>query len=185
MIQIRYYVVTIVSIFLALGVGILLGGTAGQSWFAAKQQEVLQNMEEKYDKALQMNNKLQKQVNELMVQVQQNNDEVTHLMVARYSEELQGKKIYVWTSPDMKGEPLQKVFSSIGMEILPFQERSYRTDYPLLLFGKDLPFWVHTLSEKMVWKHVETIPDSPVKYWKLLEDIQNLLKETRWQHEKS
>ncbi|UFJ42893.1 copper transporter [Brevibacillus humidisoli] len=185
MIHIRYHLVTIAAIFLALGIGILLGGTAGQSWFAARQQEFLITMEEKYDQALQSNNELKQQVNELIIQVEQSNEEVIHLMAARYADDLQGQKVYVWRPEDLQMDYLERVLASVGVQTVPFQPDQTDFTYPLLLFGKERPSWVATLPASCKWLHVETVPDTPAKQWKLLENVQLLLKEMRWEHEKS
>jgi len=136
MVNVRYHLVTIAAIFLALGIGILLGGTAGQSWFAARQQEFLLKMEEKYDQALRSNNELKQQVNELIVQVERNNEEVIHLMAARYAGDLQGQKLYVWRPDGLEMAHLERVLASVGVQTVPFQPAQSDYSYPLLLFGK-------------------------------------------------
>ncbi|MBO8163116.1 MAG: copper transporter [Brevibacillus sp.] len=185
MIHIRYHLLTIASIFLALGIGILLGGTAGQSWFAARQQEFLLSLEEKYNNALKSNNELKQQVNELIVQVERSNEEVIHLMAARYADDLQGQKVYVWRPLDLELHNLDRVLSSVGVEAVPFQPGQSDYSYPLLLFGKERPEWVSSLPAECKWLHMETVPDSPAKQWKLLENVQLLMKEMRWEIEKS
>ncbi|WP_126427493.1 copper transporter [Brevibacillus marinus] len=185
MVNVRYHLVTIAAIFLALGIGILLGGTAGQSWFAARQQEFLLKMEEKYDQALRSNNELKQQVNELIVQVERNNEEVIHLMAARYAGDLQGQKLYVWRPDGLEMAHLERVLASVGVQTVPFQPAQSDYSYPLLLFGKERPAWVAALPAECKWLHVEAVPDSPAKQWQLLENVQLLLKEMRWEHEKS
>lgn len=185
MIHIRYHLITMAAIFLALGIGILLGGTAGQSWFTLKEQEFLSSMEAKYDKALKSNNELKQQMNQLMVQIERSNEEVIHLMAVRYAEDFQGKTVYVWHPEEIKIDMLKRVLLSVGVEVMPYQTGSTSKDWPLLIFGRDLPEWVAQLPTEYKWLHVDILPDSPAKQWKLLESVQILLKEKRMELEKS
>jgi hypothetical protein len=185
MIHIRYHLITVAAIFLALGIGILLGGTAGQSWFALKEQEFLSSMEAKYDKALKSNNELKQRLNQLIVQIEQSNQEVIHLMAVRYAEDLQGKKVYVWHPEEMRIDPLKRTLYTVGVELLPYQPGSTPTEWPLLVFGREKPSWLTELPASCQWLYVEALPDSPAKQWKLLERVQTLLKEKRMEREKS
>jgi hypothetical protein len=185
MIHIRYHLITVMAIFLALGIGILLGGTAGQSWFALKEQEFLSSMEDKYDKALKSNNELKQKLNQLIVQIERSNEEVIHLMAVRYAEELQGTNVYEWHPEDMQIDSLKRILLSVGVGVIPYQEGSAPGDWPLLVFGREKPAWLDNLPPECRWLHVEVLPDSPAKQWKLLEEVQTLLKEKRLQREKS
>jgi hypothetical protein len=185
MIHIRYHLITIAAIFLALGIGILLGGTAGQSWFAHTEKEFLSSMEAKYDKALKSNNELKQQVNQLIIQVERSNEEVIHLMAARYAEDLQGQRVYVWYPREMNIDILKRILQSVGVDMEGFQPGQQASDDPLLIIGKELPAWALQLPSDRRWIHLETIPDSPAKQWKLLEMVQTLLKEKRMELEKS
>jgi len=185
MIHIRYHLISVAAIFLALGIGILLGGTAGRSWFAVKEQEFLSSMEAKYDKALKSNNELKQQLHQLIVQIEQSNQEVIHLMAVRYAEDLQGKKVYVWHPEEMRIDPLKRTLLSVGVEVLPYDPGSTQTEWPLLILGREQPSWLSKLPPACPWLHVEVLPDTPAKQWKLLEHVQTLLKEKRMEHEKS
>ncbi|MFY0543234.1 copper transporter [Brevibacillus sp. H7] len=185
MIHIRYHLITVAAIFLALGIGILLGGTAGQSWFALKEQEFLSSMEAKYDKALKSNNELKQQLNQLIVQIEQSNQEVIHLMAVRYAQDLQGSKVYVWHPDEMRLDHLKRILFTVGVEMIPYQQGRVPLDWPLLVFGREKPPWLTELPASCHWLHVEQLPDSPSRQWKLLEDVQTLLKEKRLEREKS
>lgn len=189
MINFRYHFITIAAIFLALGIGILLGGTAGQSWLTAKEQEILSNMERKYNQALRSNNEMKQQINQLIAQVDQNNHEVIHLMTAQYAEDLQGQTIYVWQSDSMDLKKIQHVLNSAGIVIQLYsadgKQSEALADYPLLIVSHELPEWVKYLPPSRKWTQVESVPDSPAKQWKLLESVQSLLKEKRRLNEKS
>lgn len=188
MINIRYHFITIASIFLALGIGILLGGTTGQSWFTEKEREFLVNMEKKYNQALKNNNELKQQVNRLILEVERNNEEVIHLMVARYAEDLHGEKLYVWQADSIDTNGLKRIFDPIGIKLIPYHpevDQKKTLDSPLLLIGTELPDWIHSFPSEQKWLHLKALPDSPSKKWKLLESVQTLLKEKRWEREKS
>jgi hypothetical protein len=185
MIHIRYHLITVMAIFLALGVGILLGGTAGQSWFALKEQEFLSSMEDKYDKALKSNNELKQKLNQLIVQIERSNEEVLHLMAVRYAEDLQGSKVYVWHPETVEVGFLKRILLSVGVEVIPYTVGGTPSDWPLLVFGREKPAWLDRLPAECKWLHVQVPPDSPAKQWKLLEEVQTLLKEKRLEREKS
>lgn len=185
MINLRYHLVSITAIFLALGIGILLGGTIGQSWFSAKHQDFLLSIEEKYDTALKSNNELKQQVKQLIQQVEKSNEEVLHLMAVRYADDLMGKKLYVWQSAAISDSELTRILHSVGVATQPFEPTRVNTELPLLIVGKELPAWIEQLPEQMTWIHYQHEPTTPAKQWELLERVQLLLKEKRWEDEKS
>lgn len=188
MINIRYHFITIASIFLALAIGILLGGTAGQSWFTAKEREIISNMEQKYNKALKSNNELKQQVNELILQVEKSNEEVAHLMVTRYANELQGEQLYVWYPESMDPSRYKRLLESVGLHVVLYTPPAVpdtSNKGPLLLLGKEVPSWLHQLPADVKWIQIETSTNTPSQQWKLLEQVQTLLKEKRWANEKS
>lgn len=185
MIHFRYHLITIASIFIALGVGILLGGTVGQTWFADTEKEFLSSMEAKYDKALKSNNELKQQLNELIVQVERSNEEVTHLMAVRYAEELQGQKVHVWHTPEIQIDLLKRVLQTVGVEVLSYDPQTPLPQMPLIIVGRELPPWAQRIPVETGYIHVDGVPDSPAKQWKLLERVQMMLKEKRMELEKS
>lgn len=188
MINLRYHYITIASIFISLAIGILLGGTAGQSWFTAKEREILAHMEQKYNKTLKSNNELKQQVTQLIRQVEQSNEEVTHLMVTRYSVELQGQSVYLWYPDSLDPQSCKRILQSVGITVVPYNPQVHVRDAansPLLILGKEYPQWIHQLPADQKWIQIETVPNTPSKQWKLLESVQTLLKEKRWEHEKS
>jgi Copper transport outer membrane protein, MctB len=185
MIHFRYHLLSLISVFLALGVGILLGGTAGQSWFALGEQEVLTRMEAKYDQALKSNNDLKLQMNRMLKEMEQSNQDVIHLMAMRYANDLQGSKVYYWHSPELKLERIAQVMNSVGIELVPYKEKGALTDGPLLLFTQMKPEWLSQLPASSRWLHLEQVPGTPASQWELLENVQKLLTEMRIEHEKS
>lgn len=187
MIHFRYHLLSLTAVFVALGVGILLGGTAGHNWFAVGEQEVLAKMEAKYDRALKSNHELKQQMNRLLMEVERSNEEVIHLMAMRYSQELSGSKVYVWHQPNLKLEPLWRLLSSVGVDVLPYEAGAAleKENGLLLIFAREKPSWVAGLGRAGHWLHVEQVPDSPAEQWALLEQLQKLLAEMRVDREKS
>ena len=188
MINIRYHFITIASIFLALAIGILLGGTASQSWFTAKEREIIATMEQKYKKTLKSNNELKQQITQLIIQVEKSNEEVTHLMVTRYANELQGQYVYIWYPDSLEPSQYTRLFESVGLHVAPYTVPATPSSSkrgPLLILGKEVPSWVHRLPAEAKWIQIDTWPNTPSKQWKLLEQVQTLLKEKRWENEKS
>ena len=185
MIHFRYHLLSLVAVFSALGVGILLGGTVGQPWLQQGEREVLARMEAMYDRALKSNNEMKQQMSRLLQEVEQNNREVIHLMAMRYADDLQGSKVYVWHPPEVQLEPFARVLVSVGMKVVRYKEGDRLDDGPLLLFAAEKPAWLTGLPDNSRWLHVEQVPNSPARQWELLENVQKLLTEMRMEHEKS
>lgn len=185
LIHFRYHLLSLTAVFFALGVGILLGGTAGHAWFAVGEQEVLAKMEAKYDRALKSNNELKQQMNQLLSEVERSNEEVIHLMAMRYSSDLSGSKVFVWHEPELKLEPIKRLLRTVGVDVLPYAEGRSLSDGLLLVFAHEEPSWLESLPGPRHWLQLEQVPDSPAKQWALLEKVQKLLTEMRVEREKS
>ncbi|PWK05190.1 copper transporter [Tumebacillus permanentifrigoris] len=65
---IRYHILTLVAVFLSLGLGLLLGGTLGEQVIVKQQTQLLQKLEERYTQSKSDNLKLQKQSQDLTQQ---------------------------------------------------------------------------------------------------------------------
>jgi hypothetical protein len=185
MIHFRYHLISLAAVFFALGVGIILGGTAGHSWFAMGEKEVLAKMEAKYDHALKSNTELRQQMNRLLLEVEQSNEEVIHLMAMRYANELQGSKLFVWHPTEGALERVTRLMRSVGVDVLPYREGTALEDDLLLVFAREKPEWISLLPQSCRWLQVEQVPDSPATQWVLLEKVQKLLAEMRMEREKS
>lgn len=55
MITSKYYIATLVSIFLALGIGLLIGGTMGQHWSVQAEDKVVTMLMDKYKEEAEQN----------------------------------------------------------------------------------------------------------------------------------
>ncbi|MGG1663925.1 copper transporter [Brevibacillus sp. NRS-1366] len=185
MIHFRYHLISLAAVFVALGVGILLGGTAGHNWFSLGEKEVLANMSAKYDRALKSNQELKQQMNRLLVEVERNKEEVIHLMTLRYANDLQGSKVYVWQEENESIERITRLMQSVGIKVVPYREGRVPADSLLLVFANKTPDWLAQWPKTGRWLLVQQEPDSVIKQWALLESLQKLLSETREEREKS
>ncbi|MFM1653110.1 copper transporter [Brevibacillus sp. B_LB10_24] len=188
MIHFRYHLIAIAAIFLALGIGILLGGTAGQSWFAASEQEFWNRLEARYNQTLKSNHELKEQVDQLIDRVERNNEEVIHLLAARFADELNGQQVYIWRPETAAAGEVERVLGLAGLKVAEYRygqsERETKT-VPLLILGRETPHWLNSLAGNVRWMRVENAPKSPTEQWKLLEKVRELIKEVRWEREKS
>jgi len=185
MVHFRYHLTTLAAVFLSLGIGILLGGTAGRHWFDDTQQAIFVRMEEKYDQALKQNIALREQIRQLSSQAEQNSHEVLHLMAVRYADILQGQEIAVWFADHKKFNHAKQVLDSLGMKTRAYDTRGYKSELPLLILADELPDWAHALPDQAKWTLVSDIPHSPAKQWELIEKIQGMIEEKRREDEKS
>jgi hypothetical protein len=95
MMTFRYHFGTIIAIFLALGLGIVIGGTLGQSWISSTQHEMFQILAKKYDESNHQNNEMQKQMTALSKELELATGQFATLLTRTMDPVLQGKNI-VW-----------------------------------------------------------------------------------------
>lgn len=184
MIPFRYHLISLAAIFVALGVGILLGGTAGHPWFSQGAKGILTKMEAKYDRALKNNHELKQQINRMLQEVERSNEEVVQLMSVRYVDELAGSKVYVWQENGKMAQPIKRLLQSVGVEVILYQESNSPDDGLLLVVARNPPHWLrHQKSTN--WIQVDEVPESPAKQWALLEQVQKGLAERKVAREKS
>ncbi len=68
----RYHISTIIAIFFALGIGLLIGGTLGQTWMLQTENRIVDMAMMKYENQLSLNQLLQKQLVSLQLMNQYN-----------------------------------------------------------------------------------------------------------------
>ncbi|MGN7468839.1 copper transporter [Brevibacillus sp. SAFN-007a] len=185
MISFRYHLITLAAVFVALGVGILLGGTAGHPWLSEGAQEVLAKMEAKYDRALKSNHDLRQQVNRLLREVEKSHEEVVHMMAMRYGNELAGKKVYVWQETDQEAKEITRLMHAIGINVVAYPGDGTWEDGLLLVVAGQPPPWLQKRAGTGKWLLVEQVPDSLAKQWALLEQVQETMTERRVARETS
>lgn len=84
MISTRYHLFTVISIFLALGIGILLGGSLGQQWLSEKQQTLMNQLELHYEGQLKKNRQLtadNKKMNQAILEEKKKIDDLLRLTI--------------------------------------------------------------------------------------------------------
>ncbi|QQE72868.1 copper transporter [Brevibacillus composti] len=185
MIPFRHHLISLAAVFLSLGIGILLGGMTGQSWFSFNEQEWLSQMEKRYHQALKSNQELKQQINRLLAEMEKNNTEAAHLMAVRYADAMQGKRIYVWHEAEAPVAPLRKLLERTGLELVPYKGGGTAIDGPLLAFGGARPAWLDELPEEVRWLHLDQLPQTFSQQWELLDRLQKMLTEMKTEREKS
>ncbi|USG63621.1 copper transporter [Brevibacillus ruminantium] len=185
MIPFRHHLISLAAVFLSLGIGILLGGMAGQPWFSVSEKEVLSKMESRYQQALKSNSELKQQMNRLQSEIEKNKAEAAHLMAARYTGSMEGNKLYLWHSADVSIAPLKRLLKQTGAVVVPYGSGITPLDGPLLVLAVTQPEWLHNLPENSRWLFVDQIPETIAQQWALLEQLQNLMTELKAEREKS
>ncbi len=104
MLTTKYHIGTIIAIFFALGIGILIGGTLGQQWVDRTEDSIVQMLMNRYERQVTENKMLQKQIGSLQ------------LMSRTVAPILNQKKI-LWIKPEaVKNEMLAVAMKSAGAE---------------------------------------------------------------------
>lgn len=104
MLSTRYHIASIMGIFFALGVGILIGGTLGQRWMHEAENHVVDKLMRKYEAQLAINQDLEKRLGSLQ------------MMYKASTPLLHQRKVW-WIRPDEhKNEMLGFVFRAAGAE---------------------------------------------------------------------
>ncbi|MFS8581188.1 MAG: copper transporter, partial [Novibacillus thermophilus] len=80
MVSARYHLVTVMSVFLALGLGILLGGSLGQQWLSEKQQGLIDQLERHYDEQVTQNRELSASLNKVQKAYRKEKDKTDELL---------------------------------------------------------------------------------------------------------
>lgn len=162
----RYYITTIIAIFLSLSLGILIGGTLGQQWINEKQQNLISFYEAKSEKLQKTNSELEKSQEELRIFYHQLKDEYKMLFTKSISQAIDGKKFLWINSTDQKFKSLQDtielaggVIYEIDQGISAFQTDAYFTEmdsnqYDIILI---FPKGKEEFSEYK-WLHKHDIP---------------------------
>lgn len=89
----RYHLVTVIAVFMALGIGILLGGSIGQDLFTNEQIELVSRLEEKYMASRAENSRWSQRVNDLAKQTEQLDQLIRQLGDVLVQGKLTGKSV--------------------------------------------------------------------------------------------
>ncbi|GAB7386177.1 hypothetical protein BSNK01_00120 [Bacillaceae bacterium] len=190
MVTFRYHFITVMAVFLALGVGILVGGSIGQQWLNEKQQALLQRLERRYTEAVKSNEQMQGQLADLTKKIEQTNQEFVSILTQKYAPELKDKNVLLWFEGTEPPLALQGMLQSVGMRvfqpqdvrkmpalpdlILYFSGERPTLSSPIVVIGENPPKWIDELTND--WVQFSNEPSSFIEQWQLLQTIQLLIK---------
>lgn len=125
MLTARYHTASIMALFFALGIGIFIGGTLGQTWVRNTEDRVVDMLLDKYERQVAINQELQKQIGSLQ------------LIYREIDPALKHKKI-LWIRPEhAKNELLSFIFQTVGAE---WAEQTMDGDKPAVGWKRDAMF---------------------------------------------
>lgn len=146
MITNRYYIITIIALFLSLSLGILIGGTLGQQWINSNQQKLFSYYEQKVERLSEEKDELLK----LNKEIKANNEIIINdyqrLFNNSIADAIIGTKILWINDSDYSYKSLQETVKLAGGEIelltndrLVFNQEFNKnnlltSDYDLILF---------------------------------------------------
>lgn len=190
MITFRYHVITVIAIFLSLGIGIFIGGSIGQQWLNEKQMDILHRLETKYEEALNRNKMMQERLNRVSHEMAKANDDFLNILVQKFEPTLKGRDVLFLGARTEQTEPLENLLQSIGMHV-HHDRRSLNGEVPDLVFsfsgelphaavpviavGEKAPRWLERYPESR--EYMSQIPQSISDKWHMLQMIQTLVKE--------
>lgn len=117
MITNRYYIITIIALFLSLTLGILIGGTLGQQWINNSQQKLISYYEEKVEKLTIEKNELMKLNNQLNTNNEIIINDYQKLFDSSIADIISGTKILWVNDSDYSYKNLQRTVELAGAEI--------------------------------------------------------------------
>lgn len=104
MLTTKYHIGSLISIFLALGLGILIGGTLGQKWLSHTESHLVDQVMARYEMQIERSQQLEKQISYLQLVNQQ------------LAPVLQNKKVLWIRSKPMDNEWLDFMMESTGLK---------------------------------------------------------------------
>jgi hypothetical protein len=159
MMTLRYHFGTIIAIFLALGLGIVIGGTLGQPWISSTQHEMFQILAKKYDETTSQNMEMQKQMKDLSTELEQATVQFSTLLTRTMDPVLQGKNIVWINDGTMDASLISMVIRSAGgsleqhlLPVIDFNEwnrLSEHADIILVSNEQMMPKWIEASSGSM------------------------------------
>lgn len=145
----RYYIITIIALFLSLSLGILIGGTLGQQWLNNSQHKLISYYEEKVEKLTLEKNELTKLNNELNANNEVIIKDYQKLFNSSIADTIEEAKILWINDSNYSYKNLQKSVELAGAEIevltnekLAFNQEFNKnkiltSDYDVILFFKN------------------------------------------------
>lgn len=124
LINMKYYVVTISAIFIALGIGILIGfNLDGEMLFSEQQSQIIQKLEERIIQVKSENEELEDKVQMVEVQKENLNEYIESMSGTIIESKLEGQKIgMVYTTEDYfypnVAEFIKKASGEVAFELV-------------------------------------------------------------------
>jgi len=113
----RYYIITIIALFLSLSLGILIGGTLGQQWINNSQQKLISYYEQKVERLSEEKDELLKLNKELTVDNEVIIKDYQKLFNNSITDVITGTKILWINDSDYSYKNLQETIRLAGGEI--------------------------------------------------------------------
>lgn len=114
----RYYITTIIAIFLSLSLGILIGGTLGQQWINGNQQRIISHYESKVEKLDQSNQELMQEKEEINSFYLKLKSDYKLLFTKSIGHTIEGKKILWINDTEQNFQALRNTIELAGATIL-------------------------------------------------------------------
>lgn len=137
MITTRYHLVTVISIFLALGVGILLGGSLGQQWLSEKQQSLMTQLEQRYDEQLAHSRKLSADIEKVRQAYREEKNKVDELLQLTVGNVLHQRYFIIFSADLAKARRLEEMIRWAGGQVQVHDSLQYLPANPdgVILMG--------------------------------------------------
>lgn len=110
----RYHLMTVISIFFALGIGILLGGSLGQQWLSEQQQTLINQLERHYDKQLAHNRELSANIKKVRQAYEEEKRKTDELLRLTVGQSLNNRYFIVFSADQERGERLKEMIQWAG-----------------------------------------------------------------------
>ncbi|MCF6094429.1 copper transporter [Microaerobacter geothermalis] len=184
MVSLRFHIITIISVFLALGIGILLGGTMGGQWLDKNQQKLLQSLEVRYKESVAINQGLHKRLGELTTRLEQTNQDIDGLISQSYFPHLLNLKVLYLTSKDMNNLLTEETLKRVGIQVITMywdrwmELEDWNHDLDLVISVDNLAEreekllrWLDKQQRSINWIQMTEPPKTPLQKWQLLQKI--------------
>lgn len=182
MISTRYHLFTVISLFLALGIGILIGGSLGQQWLSEKQHVLVDQLEQHYLLQQEKNRLLTEKYNEVNEAYLAAKSKTDELLRVSLKGSLANRYFLLFSTNNERALRLQKMIEWAGGHVKLQPSLNYlpvETD-GIILFGDEFndqmdgellndlqllyqaPIVVHTNNQESKWQmpHVHTFNGS-------------------------
>lgn len=128
MISNKYYVTTIIAIFLSLSIGILIGGTLGQQWINFNQQKLITYYEQKSNELEKNNLELSIANKDIINNYQNIEKELNTLYTKSISNSLKDKQFLFVTEAAQNNHIMKNVIVSAGGNVIEIDPLTQNID---------------------------------------------------------